>query len=104
MNNSSSGVHVRLTVQIQLSHDRVLAHTIENCLDNIVYASHSLYTSLNAGDRSFVETYVRNYLETHNGSSAIESVELVDFQMLPPSAAKSVSVPKASSSDLNLTQ
>ncbi|MGB7327922.1 MAG: hypothetical protein WBD31_23810 [Rubripirellula sp.] len=96
VNNNSSGVHVRLTVRIELSHDRVLSHTIEHCLDNIVYASHSLYASVKAGDRSFVETYARNYLEAHNGSSAIKSVTLVDTKMLPPSATKSVSTPDLS--------
>ena len=79
--SSSSGVHVRLTVRIELSHDRVFAHTIDNCLDNIVYASHSLYTSLSAVT-DHLSKHARNYLETHNGSSAIKSVELLDFKML----------------------
>lgn len=78
-----NGFDVRLTVRIQLNHDRVFSHSIDGCLMEIEHVSHSLYDSLSVGDPTFVEEFVAGELTRFNGTSAVRSVELLDFKTLP---------------------
>ncbi len=81
--HGGNGIHVRLTVRIHLNHDRVFLHSIESCLSSIRYMSYSLYDSLSVDDPTFVERFVKDHLSSFNGTSAVDSVELIDYEFDP---------------------
>ena len=83
--HGGNGLHVRLHVRIKLNHDRVFLHSIETCVSDIGHVCYSLQDSLDASDPAFVEGFVTDHLVRFNGTSAVESVELIRSQLWPKS-------------------
>ena len=77
-----TGVSARLTVRIELNHDRVLSQSIENCLADIEHYGYSVHGSLSSGDFTFIEDYVSGRINGVNGRSATKSVSLTNVQTI----------------------
>lgn len=87
--HGGNGLHARLHVRIKLNHDRVFSHSIESSVQEIRHVCYGLQDSLVAGDQEFVEDFVERHLELYNGTSAVESVKLINSQIRPKTQLQS---------------
>ena len=79
-----TGVSVRLTLRIELNHDRVLAYSIENSLDELEHMGYPTQICLNSGDFALIEDSVSERINFVNGDSATKSVRVTKVQQIPP--------------------
>ena len=78
--HSPSGVSVRLTIRVELNHDRVLSKSLENCFDDIEHYGYGVHECLIKGDFTLIEDHVARVINDVNGGSATKSVRVTKVQ------------------------
>ena len=77
-------ISVRLSIRIELNHDRVLSQSIESCLDDIGNSNYTLHDSLRTGDYTFIANYASGRINDVNGESATKTVRVLKAETIAP--------------------
>ncbi len=75
-------VSVRLSIRIELNHDRVLTRSIENCLVDVENSVYPFHDSLQSGDFTFITDYAADRISSVNGGSAVKSVRVTNVKTI----------------------
>ena len=75
-------VSVRISMRIELNHDRVLSRSIDTCLEDMENSVYPLHDSLRTGEFTFIENYASDRISSVNGGSAISSVRVTNVQTI----------------------
>ena len=75
-----TGVSVRLTIRIELNHDRVLSYSMDTCLDGIKHQGYTVQHCLIEDDFTLIEDQIARYINDVNGGAATKSVRVTNVE------------------------